>query len=173
MKHSFLNRNKVVPILEPGSATTGALSSDWVSLAHGTGVMIQVVIEEGRAAAADDNTITLRQATSAAGAGAKALVPRRAYRRASGTSLADAAAATPDVIERAADGSLDMHVDGDMTTIYDIEIDASELDVNNDFAFIQAQTAAVGSSSTQVSMTAIACGLFHSLAPQHIANVLA
>ncbi|MYA17673.1 MAG: hypothetical protein F4Z28_13390 [Gammaproteobacteria bacterium] len=173
MKHSFLNRNKVVPILEPGSATTGALSSDWVSLAHGAGVAIQIVIEEGRAAAADDNTITLRQAKDAAGDDPIDLVPRRAYRRSSATSLADAAAATPEVIERAADGSLDMHVDGDMTTIYDIEIDASELDVNNDYAFIQARTAAVGSSTTQVSMTAIACGLFQVLAPEHLANVLA
>lgn len=173
MKHSFLNRNVVVPLVTPGSATTGALDSDWISLAHGTGVALQVVVNEGRANQADDNTITLRQAKTAAGGDAKALVPRRAYRRAHATSLADAAAATREAIERASDGSIDMHVDGDMSTIYDIEIDASELDVNNDFAFIQARLAAVGSSSTTVGISGTACGLFQILAPQHAPNVLA
>ncbi|MYA16177.1 MAG: hypothetical protein F4Z28_05105 [Gammaproteobacteria bacterium] len=173
MKHAFLNRNKIVPIAGPAAATTGAVDSDWVSVAHGTGVAFQVVIEEGRANQADDNTITLRQAKTAAGGDPIDLVPRRAYRRSSGTSLADAAAATPEVIERDADGNLDLHVDGDVTTIYDIEIDASELDVNDDYAFVQARTAAVGSSTTTVTMTAIACGLRQILAPQHLANVLA
>lgn len=173
MKHSFLNRNKTVPLATPGSATTGAIDSDWIALKHGTGVALQVVVTKGRANDADDNTITLRQAKTAAGGDAKALVPRRAYRRAAAASLPAAAAATPTVIERDSNGALDMHVDGDQFTVYDIEIDASELDVNNDFGFIQARLSQVGSSTTTASITGTACGLFQILAPQHLANVLA
>jgi len=173
MKHSFLNRNVQVPLVTPGKATTSGTDSDWISLAHGTGAAFQVVVTEGRAGAADDNTITLRQAKTAAGGDAKALIPRRAYRRAHASDLPSAAAATREVIERAADGSIDMHVDGDMTTIYDIEIDASELDVNNDYGFIQARLSSVSGSTTTVSISGTACGLFQILAPQHLANVLA
>jgi len=172
VKHSFLNRNKVVPINTPGSTTSSAINSDWVSLAHGTGVVISLTFEEGRANQADDNTLTFRQAKTAAGGDAKALVPRRAYVRAHATDVPTAAAATPTVIE-AVDGAIDIHVDGDLNQVIDVEFDASELDVNNDFKFVQARLAAVGSSTAQATMTAIACGLRQVLAPQHLADVLA
>lgn len=172
MKHTQLNMSKFVPVSEPGRATTGANSSDWVGLAHGTGVVFRVIMEEGRAAAADDNTLTFQQATDASGAGGKALVPRRAYVRASGTSLAAAAAATPTVIE-ASNGAIDIHIDGDMTSIVEVEIDASELDVNNNFAFVRARLAGVGSSTTQATMLAEVTGLRQVLDPVHQPNVLA
>jgi len=172
MKHAFLNHNKAVPVVSPGTATTSAIDSDWVGLAHGAGVVFTVIVNEGRASTADDNTVTLRQATSAAGDDAKTLIPRRAYVRASGTNLAAAAAATPSVIE-AENGAIDIHVDGDMTSIIEIEIDASELDVNSDFTHVQARLASVGSSTTTVGITAIVTDLHHVMDPTELPNVLA
>lgn len=172
MKHAQLNMSKSVPLNTPGGATTGATNSDWVGLRHGEGVVFRVVLTEGRAAAADDNTLTFRQATDAAGTGAKAFVPRRAYVRADGTSLADAAAATPTEIE-AVNGAIDIHIDGDMTSVIDVEIDAAELDVNNDFAFLQARLAGVAGSTTTTTISAEVVGLRQVLSPLHQPNVLA
>ena len=172
MKHGFLNHNKVVPLSTPGDATTSAVNSDWIGLAAGAGVVITVIVTEGRSGAQDDNTITLRQATAAAGTGAKAFVPRRAYVRSSATSLILAASADPTVIE-AADGAIDIHVDGDVSSIIDIEVDASELDVNNNFTHLQARLSGVGSSSTTVTIVGVATGLFHVTNPRHQADVLA
>lgn len=167
MKHAFLNCNRIVPIAGR-SVTTAAIDSDEVSLAHGSGLVIEVVVTEGRSGASDDNTITLTQSKTAASGSSKALVPRRAYRRAHATDLASAAAAALTEID-----VTDMHVDGNMTTIYDIEIDASELDVENDFEFVSAHLAAVSSSTTAAWMTAIASDLRQKVAPGEQANVLA
>lgn len=166
-KHSYLNHNKAVPLVTPGTGTGSAVNSDWVGVAHGTGVAFQVVINEGRGAN-DDNTLSFRQASAAAGTGAKALVPRRAYRRAHATDLASAAAATPEEI---AGG--DLHIDGEMNTIYDVEFDASELDLANNFSHIQARLGGVGSSTTTISITATVCDLRHAVDPTETPNVLA
>ena len=167
MKHAFLNCNRIVPI-HTRSATTSAIASDWASLAHGSGLVIEVVVTEGRAAAADDNTLTLQQATSNSGGGSKALVPRRAYRRSNATNLASAAAAALSEIDGGA-----MHVDGNLTTIYDVEIDASELDVENGFKYVSAHLAAVSGSTTHAWMMAIASDLRQKVAPGEQVNVLA
>jgi len=174
MKHSFLNHNKIVAVTNGTAvATTGAVNSDWVSMKHGNSVVFTVIVNEGRAAAADDNTVTLRQARTAAGGGAKALVPRRAYRRAHATDLASAAEATPVEIARNASGAIDIHVDGDESSIIDIEVDASELDVNDGFAFVQARLAAVGSSTTTAAIIATVADLHHAMDPVNLPNVLA
>ena len=167
-KHSDLNHNAMVPLSTPGTATTGRVNSDWISLAHGSGVKIEVIVTEGRAAAADDNTLTFLQATTASGGSSKAFVPRRAYRRADGTSMQDAAAATRVEVDAS-----DMHIDGDMTTIYEVEIDASELDVNNDFKFIRASLAGVGGSTTTATIIGRAIDLRHAVDPVQIPDVLA
>lgn len=167
MRHAFLNSNVQVPLNTPGSATTSTINSDWVGLEHGTCAAFMIIIEEGRANQADDNTLTFRQATDAAGASVKEFVPRRAYRRAHATNIASAAAAKREEID-----SDDMHIDGDMHTIYEVEIDASELDVNNDFTHLQAGTSQVGGSTTKVTITATVADLRHKMDPVYLPNVL-
>lgn len=167
-KHSLLNTVVHVPLNTPGSATTSVVNSDYVGLKHGSCVKFTVLVEEGRAAQADDNTLTLRQAKTAGGGDVKAFVPRRAYRRAHATDIAAAAAAA----RRDISGSA-MHIDGNETTIYEVEVDASELDLDDDFKFLQVRTAAVTSSTTQVTMSADVGGLRQKTAPEHLPNVLA
>ena len=159
-----------LPVSTPGAATTGAIDSDWVGLKEYAGVVFCVVLTEGRAAANDDLAITFRQAKSAAGADAKAFTPRRAFVREHATDLPSAAAADPVVVDPVPASGI--ATNGDMSRIVLVEIDAAELDVNDDFAYVQARTPAVSSSTSVVGMTAIPCGAFHKLAPQHMRSPL-
>ena len=172
--HSWLNRLRMVPLSADAVITT-AINSDWIGLKEYRGVIITVVTAAGRSTTQDDQTLTLRQATTNAGATAKALVPRRAYRR-QGSDLAAAAAATPTVLETPSTG---VHLDGDMVNIVDIELDASELDVNtadvngNHFAYVQARLPAVSGGTARAHITALAVAPRQVLAPEQLANPLA
>ena len=168
MKASFLNCNKIVPVVTPGTAMTGRVNSDWVSVAHGSGVVFSVTITEGRANQSDDNTITLQQGISATGNQAKTLRPTRAWLRQSGTSLEAAASATATALNTS-----DMHTDGDMANVVDIEIDASELDTENDYGFVRIRTEAVSGATSRIGAVAIAVNLRHKVNPTAYPDVLA
>ena len=169
MIHGALSDMVPLPVCTPGSANTGAVDSDWVSLKDYADVVFCVVLTEGRGGAADDLAVSFRQATSAAGAGAKAIVPRRAYLREHATDLPSAAAAdASEIVDPAT-----VPTNGDMSRIVLVEFDAAQLDVNNDFAYVQARTPAVAGATSVVAMTAIPCMAFHKLAPDEMKSPLA
>ena len=166
-KRSALNNLKTVPLLA-AVAISAQRTGDYMGLKKYRGAVLTMVGSVGRNGANDDTTLTVLQATSAAGAGAKALTPRNAYVR-EGATLAAAAAATPVLHENPEN----IVTNGDMVSIVDIEIDAAELDVNNEFAYVTLQTAQVGSGTRTVEFNGIACDPHHATDPRYLANPLA
>lgn len=164
-KHSFLNHNYPLPLALAADAGS-AVDSDWISLKESQCVTLLVVLSEGRAGAADDTTVVVRQASAAVGTGAKAFAPRRWYRKEDATDLPSTAALG--WTERA-DGA----TNGDMTSILAVEIDASELDVENDFSYVSIRVPGVGSSGREATVIGIAGGMRHATDPTELRNPLA
>ena len=94
-----------------------------MSLKNYRSVVFSFYGDEGRTGASDDTTITLQQATTAAGGNVKTFTPRRAYRR-EGSTISNAIGATATVREGDS-----LVTNGNGHSILDVEIDASELDV--------------------------------------------
>ena len=163
-KRDWSNCMRTIPAIV-AAVITSVRSSSWFSVKDYSGVRLVVGGSVGRAA--DDVAITFRQATSAAGAGAKAITPRTATLR-EGSSLATAAAATATRLENPESVTLQ----GDMVNILEVEFDAAELDLKNDFAYVQARSAAVGSATKTVTFAGDAVGARQMLAPELLRNPL-
>lgn len=166
-KRSGLNMLRTVPLLSP-AAISAARTGDYMGLQHYKGVILTMIGLVGRSAAQDDTTLTVRQAQAAAGTGSKTLTPRNAYVR-EGATLAAAAAATPVLHEKPES----IVTNGDMVSIVDIEIDAAELDVENDFTHVTLRTGAVGSGTRVVEFNGIACDPHYATDPRYLQNPLA
>ena len=163
MKHEALNMLRTSKLTQEAAISSGQ-NTPYLSLKNYRSVVFTFYGDIGRANAADDTTITIQQADTNSGGNAKTLTPRRAYRR-EGSSIANAIGATP--TEVAGDA---MVTNGNMHSILDIEIDAAELDVNNDFAFVRARFTAVGSGTRTASFSGISYGARHMTDPVHLAN---
>ena len=163
MKHEALNTLKTVPLTQEVAIST-AQNAPYLSLKNYRGLVITFYGDAGRSLAADDTTITLQQATDNSGGSAKAFTPRRAYLR-EGSSQINAIS---DAASEVAGDSL--VTNGDGHSILDIEIDASELDLANDFAYIRPRFAAVSGGTRTARFSAIAYGPRHATNPENLAN---
>ena len=163
MKHEALNMLRTIPLTQEAAIST-AQNTPYVSVKNYRSVVFSFYGDEGRSGASDDTTITLQQATTAAGGSAKTFTPRRAYRR-EGTTISNAIGATATVREGDS-----LVTNGNGHSILDVEIDASELDVANRFAYVRAQFAAVSGGTRTARFSAIAYGPRYATSPEHLIN---
>ena len=129
MIHSYLNRIRPVFGFDPGLAVSTQQESDWVHFENYLGAIFIAQAEAG--AAADDTTVRLQQATSNAGGGAKNLIPRMWYRQ----QAADIRLPAGQAITAVAAVAAGCAIEGGEENLVYCEVDAAELDVNNDFKY--------------------------------------
>lgn len=123
--------------MEPRDLAAAAQSGDWVGLKEYDHLAVVVIKAAG--AAAENATLTVEQATSNAGAGAKALNFTRVDRKEAAdietvgefTKVTQAAANT-------------FTLDGDSEGIYVVEFDGQDLDIAGGFAYVRATFGDVG-----------------------------
>jgi len=124
--------------------STGANNGDWVSMANYKHLAIVFAASVGTAG--QDPTITLNQATSAAGAGSKALsVITAGYHKTATTDLSGTAAFTK--ATQAAGNTFTVASSANKDKLWVVEIDADMLDTDNGFSFVQAAVADVGANA--------------------------
>jgi hypothetical protein len=130
----------------PVDLTTAANDGDWVRLSarypH-----CQVTFFKEPGAAADNCTLTLEQATSAAGAGAKALNFTRAFHKTAATNLQGTADYT--MVDQAAANTFTVANNGDKAAIWAVPINLEMLDRAGGFAFIRGRVADAGATAGQ------------------------
>ena len=163
MKHEALNHLRTLELTAEATIAT-AQNTPYVSLKNYRSVVFTFLGDIGRTGASDDTTITIQQATTNSGGDVKAITPRRAYRR-EALTFVEASQAIPTELAGNA-----MLTNGNQISIVDIEIDASELDVSNGFAYVRARFAAVASGTRRARFAAIAYGPRYATDPVHLAD---
>lgn len=122
---------------------TGANTGDWVSLRHYNRVAVCFV--SGIGTNGDDPTLTILQATSAAGAGSKALTFTTIYRKQAATNLAAVPQWTKTT--QAAANTYVQTDAAEQSVLWVVEFQAADLDVANGFYYVSATVADVGSNA--------------------------
>lgn len=117
-------------------------NGDWVSMENFN--RCAIVFFKAAGTAGDDPTITVEQATTAAGSGNKALNFRRIDHK-QGADLAAVGQFT--TVEQTAANTYTDATSAEVAAIWVIDIEASDLDVTNGYKFLQAKVADVGTNS--------------------------
>lgn len=125
----------------PVNMATAANNGDWVQLKDYESLLI--VLFKGAGASGEPPTLTVQQATAAAGTGAKALNFTRIYTK----NNADVTTIGQWTETIAAAGNTYALAAGDTQAIVAIEIKGDDLDVTNGFCFVQGSVADVGATS--------------------------
>lgn len=126
----------VAPIDITGAGADG----DWVSMAHGRRLGILILTGTW---AGGTSAVTLQQATSNAGAGAKALTPTEYFIKTGN------GAASPWVRTAIVAGTFNLSA---AQKVILIEVDATELDVNGGFTHVRARVATPGANADLVAI---------------------
>jgi len=108
--------------LSSGGFGTGAIDSDWIDMSGNS--KCHAIIDTG-AHASEQITVAALQATSAAGAGAKALPNQAGYSKFGGLNFIRW------------DGAADFLIDWTTAGIAVIEFEIATMDINNGFKFLQ------------------------------------
>jgi hypothetical protein len=132
----------VRPVIVPIDLAAGANTGLWSPVRNFARVAFIYFADAG--AASEDPTITLRQATDAAGTGAKnATAITRVYSKQHATALPS----TWTVTEQAAAATYTNDTSGETINIWVIEIDPALLDVAGGFDFISCNIADTGATT--------------------------
>lgn len=131
MSDRLLSGLDPVEAFGPLDITGAGADGDWVKF---TGQRMIVALHCG-AWAGGTSAVTLQQATSAAGAGAKTLGFTKRFLRAQGGLLVETAVAA---------NTFNLDTANDLVLI---EIDADQLDVNGDFAYVRVRAASPGANA--------------------------
>ncbi len=126
----------------PVNLATAANPGDWVSMENFK--RLAIIFFKGAGTAGDDPTITVTQATDAAGTGSKALNFQRVARKQGADLFAIGQFTTT---APAAGNTFTNDTLAETQAIIVIDIDANELDVNNGFKFVQATVSDVGTNA--------------------------
>lgn len=118
-------------------------TGDWVSLKNYKHLAILFASAVGTAG--QDPTLTVNQATSAAGGSSKALTFTTIYRKQAATSLASTGTWTKTTQAAANTYTNDTSAEQDL--IWVVEFDSDQLDVDNGFCFVNATVADVGGAA--------------------------
>ena len=164
MKHEFLNKMQICQVIDVSTSTAAAVTSDYISLKHYRGAVVIWQAEVG--AAANDVTITLRQAKTAAGGSSKVLTPRHGWYRKQAADVKTIAQYT----YVAGDHCV---AEGSDENLIVCEIDASELDLANDFAFVAVHSDDGGAAGKLSAAIIIAVGPRQVLAPEKLLSAIA
>ena len=150
---------QIVSAIVPVDLTTAANAGDWVSLKeydHCT-----IIVFTGIGTAGQDPVITLDQATDVSGTSTKTLNVDEIYHKTGATALSAVGTFTR-VTQTAADGYDTDPIDGaENEQIVVIEVDAADLDVDNNFDCLQVNVADVGANSM------LGCALYILSEPRH------
>ena len=141
MGSPFVQNSQIVSGFVPVDMQAGANTGDWVSVENFNHVAI--VFFKAAGTAGDDPTITVSQATDAAGTSSKALNFTRIYTK-QGTlsSVANFTLTTQSAANTYTDAT-----SAEVQAIWVIEFDADDLDVSSGFTHVQASVADVGSNA--------------------------
>lgn len=139
----FAEHFQVVPAWNPVNIATAANDGDWVSLKGFSECTI--LFGQGPGGAAEPATITLEQATTVAGAGAKALATiTTVYLKQAATDLTATGLFTKSTQAAAATYALGSGANGDKAALVLITVHAEDLDSDGGFDCIRARVADVG-----------------------------
>lgn len=141
MAKNFVNHCQVVPAIIPVNLATAANNGDWVSMRGYKKCVVVVYKDAG--AAGEPPVITLQQATAVAGTSAKALNFTKIWTKV-GTLTG---VGTYTLVTQAAGNTYTDTGNGDKQAVYIIEIDAAQLDSNNNFDCVQVSIPDVGSTA--------------------------
>lgn len=141
MNMHFLEKCQIVTAITPVNLATGANAGDWVNMSHY--YRCAIVYTAGAGTAGQDATITVQQATSNAGANAKALNFTRVDTK-SATAITSVAQFT--TVSQAA-GNTFTATHAALQKLWVIDIDASTMDGENGFIYLQASINDVGTNS--------------------------
>jgi len=139
MGSPFTQNSQIVSGFVPVDMQAGANTGDWVSVENFNHVAI--VFFKAAGTAGDDPTITVSQATDAAGTSSKALNFTRIYTK-QGTlsSVANFTLTTQSAANTYTDAT-----SAEVQAIWVVEFDADDLDVSSGFTHVQASVADVAS----------------------------
>lgn len=165
----FLEQANIVEFFPAVALDGGANTGDWISLANYKHVAI--VFQSGVGTAGDDPTITIQQATSAAGGGAKALNFTTIFRKQAAVSLAAVGAWTRTT--QAAANTYTNATSAEEDSLWVVEFDADQLDVDLGFKFIQCSVADVGNNAQPGACLAILTEPRYPAAPESQISALA
>lgn len=137
-KHDALTH--VVNALSPQdlSAGGGNKSGDWVNLKNYDSLF--VIYQSDAGTAGQDVNVSLRQATSRSGGNAKNLAKGQWF-AAQGTTAVD------DVFETVGDGAGTFTDDGETICVARVEVTADQLDVDNNFSWVQIRCSDSGNAA--------------------------
>ena len=157
--HEFLEIADIIPAFTPVDLQTGANNGQWVAMKN-IGRLL-CVLYKGTGTAGDDPVITLKQATSTAGANAKALNFTRARTK------IGAIAATPQwtVVTQSASNTY-TPTSAASPAVIAVEVLQTDLDLNNGFNFVQISIPDTGTNPQLGAAFYIAYGIRY---PQLIA----
>ena len=141
MGSPFVQNSQIVSGFVPVDMQAGANTGDWVSVENFN--HLSIVFFKAAGTAGDDPTITVSQATDAAGTSSKALNFTRIYTK-QGTlsSVANFTLTTQSAANTFTDAT-----SAEVQAIWVIEFDADDLDVASGFTHVQASVADVGSNA--------------------------
>ena len=135
-KHDAIT--KIAAGILPVDLSDGAAAGDWVDLSKYDSLTVIYVSDAGTAN--EDVTVELRQAKTAAGGDAKDLDKGQWYAYQHATALGDKFA-------EIGDGAGSFTDDGETTCIARVEVTADQLDVDNDFRYVQISASDPGSTA--------------------------
>lgn len=134
---------QIQPGVIPVNMATGPQTGDWVSL--GKYRRCAIVFLKGVGAASQDAILTLQQATSAAGAGAKNLAVVTDVRVKQASALTAVGQFTQ--VTQAAAATYTSDTSGEDQALWVVDIDSDQLDVANGFSFLNASLNDPGTNS--------------------------
>ena len=156
--HEFLEIADIIPAFIPIDMQTGANNGQWVSMKIASRVVC--VLFKSAGTVGDDPVITLKQATSNAGAGAKALTFTRARTK------IGAIASTPQwTIATQTAANTYTPTSAASPAVIAVEIQQTDLDLNNGFNFVQVSIPDIGTNPQLGSAFYIAYGIRY---PQNV-----
>lgn len=140
MSRRIVERTLIEGAVAPVNITGAGADGDWVSMAHGR--RLAIILLTG-AWAGGTSAVTLEQATSAAGAGAKALSLAEYWSKTGygATTVFARVAVAGDTFNLSAANKV--HV---------IEVDAAELDVNAGFTHVRVRAASPGANNDYLAI---------------------
>lgn len=141
MAEKFLQQATIEAAFVPVDMSAGANNGDWVSLENYERCV--VVLFGAAGTAGDDPVFKLQQATAADGTGAKDLDFTVVYEKVGTLSSVTSWTRT----EQAAATSYTNAASAEAQKLIAVEVKADELDVDNDFAFLQLSVADVGTNA--------------------------
>lgn len=149
--HEFLEVADIIPAFVPVDMQTGANNGQWVAMKN-IGRLVCVLLK-GAGTAGDDPVITLKQATSNAGANAKALNFTRVRTK------IGAIASTPlwTIVTQSAANTV-TPTSAASPAVIAVEISPTDLDINNGFSFVQLSIPDTGTNAQLGSAFYIAYG---------------